>query len=154
MSPQQATHHLTRAWEKVTGEIATPEVISVLWGQWALETGRGRWMVDYNYAGLKGIAPDGGWAYWWTWEEAAGGPHRVRARFRNYDSAEQGAEDYVNLLWRLYPKAVQAAKRGDAGAFIGELVDGGFFTEIPRHYRRSVVSLAAEFRRDTRALRH
>lgn len=153
MSPQQATHHLMLAWEKVTGHEATLEIISVLWGQWALETGRGRWMVDYNYAGLKGVAPDGGWAYWWTWEETASGPHRVRARFRNYESADRGAEDYVGLLWRLYPKAVAAAREGNAAEFIEELVDGGFFTEIPKHYKRSVISLAAEFRRDTRALR-
>ncbi len=77
----------------------------------------------------------------------------MRARFRNYASADEGAHDYVNLLYRLYPQAVAAAKRGDAGSFITELVDGGFFTEIPKHYKRSVVSLAAEFRRESRALR-
>jgi flagellum-specific peptidoglycan hydrolase FlgJ len=153
MSPQQATHHLTRAWEKVAGQEATLEVISVFWAQWALETGRGRWMVDYNYAGLKGVSPDGGWAHWWTWEETPSGPQRVRAKFRNYDSAALGAEDYVSLLLRLYPKAVAAAREGNAAKFIDELVDGGFFTEIPKHYKRSVMSLAAEFRRDTRALR-
>lgn len=153
MSPQDATRHLAWAWEKVTGEPATAEVISVFWAQWALETGRGRWMVDYNFAGLKGRAPDGGWAHWWTWEEAKDGPRRVRAKFRNYASAEDGASDYVDMLLRRYPRAVAAARRGEAANFILELDHGGYFTEIPKHYLRSVISLAREFRREQRAAR-
>jgi len=149
MSPNDATRYLAQAWEHHTGERATEEVISVLWGQWALETGRGRWMVDYNYAGLKGRAPDGGTANWWTWEEADAGARRVRARFRSYEAPEHGALDYVEMLLRRYPKAVAAARRGDAVNFILELDHGGFFTERPEHYVRSVASLAREFRRDS-----
>jgi flagellar protein FlgJ len=153
MSPQEATLYLSFAWEQVTGEPASLELISVLWAQWALETGRGRWMVDYNYAGLKGRAPDGGLAHWWTWEETEKGPRRVRAKFRSYETAEEGARDYVELLWSRYPKAIAAAQRGDAISFVLELDDGGFFTERPKHYVGSVASLAAEFRRGHRAAR-
>ncbi|MCE7894873.1 MAG: hypothetical protein DYH12_35075 [Sorangiineae bacterium PRO1] len=152
MSPNDATRYLAQAWEHLTGERATEEVISVLWGQWALETGRGRWMVDYNYAGLKGRAPDGGTANWWTWEEADDGARRIRARFRSYEAPEHGALDYVEMLLRRYPKALAAARRGDAVNFIFELDHGGFFTERPEHYVRSVASLAREFRRDNYAV--
>ena len=151
MSPNDATRHLAQAWEHLTNERATEDVISVLWGQWALETGRGRWMVDYNYAGLKGRAPDGGTANWWTWEEPKDKKDRalrIRARFRSYEAPEHGALDYVDMLLRRYPKAVAAARRGDAVNFILELDHGGFFTERPEHYVRSVVSLTREFRRD------
>lgn len=151
MSPNDATRHLAQAWEHLTNETATEAVISVLWGQWALETGRGRWMVDYNYAGLKGRAPDGGTANWWTWEEPKDKKDRalrIRARFRSYEAPEHGALDYVEMLLRRYPKAVAAARRGDAVNFILELDHGGFFTERPEHYVRSVVSLAREFRQD------
>ena len=153
MTPQDATHHLAVAWEQVSGEPATVQVISVLWAQWALETGRGRWMVDYNYAGLKGRAPDGGIAHWWTWEETDDGPRRVRARFRSYETPQEGARDYVQLIWSRYPRAMAAARRGDAFAFVLELDQGGFFTERPGHYISSVSSLAIEFRRQHRAAR-
>ncbi|MBK7582023.1 MAG: glucosaminidase domain-containing protein [Myxococcales bacterium] len=148
MSPNDATRYLADAWERLSGERPTEEVISVLWGQWALETGRGRWMVDYNYAGLKGRAPDGGTANWYTWEEEEGGSRRIRSRFRSYEAPEHGALDYVEMLLRRYPKAAAAAKRGDALNYVLELDQGGFFTERPEHYIRSVVSLAREFRRD------
>jgi hypothetical protein len=153
MTPQDATHHLSVAWEEVSGEPATIELISVLWGQWALETGRGRWMVDHNYAGLKGRAPGGGVANWWTWEETDKGARRVRARFRCYETATDGARDYVQLLWSRYPRAITAARRGDAVSFVLELDQGGFFTERPKHYVASVASLAIEFRRVHRAAR-
>jgi hypothetical protein len=153
MSAQDATLHLTAAWEEATGEPATLEVISVLWGQWALETGRGRWMVDYNFAGLKGRAPDGGVAHWWTWEESDERARRVRGRFRSYETAHEGALDYVQLLLRLYPRAVKAAREGNASAFVLDLDHGGFFTDCPKHYVPSVVSLALEFRRQHRAAR-
>jgi len=147
MSPEDATRELASAWKRVTGEEATKQILSVLWAQWALETGRGRWMVDYNYAGLKGRAPDGGTGFWWTWEESKENPRRVRAQFRSYETAEHGALDYVSMLWVRYPKAITAARRGDAISFVLELDDGGFFTERPKHYVRSVASLALEFRR-------
>jgi flagellum-specific peptidoglycan hydrolase FlgJ len=147
MSAEEATKTLALAFERATGEEATKEVVSVLWGQWALETGRGRWMVDYNYAGLKGRAPDGGSAPWSTWEETDDGPRRVRSRFRAYESADHGAYDYVKLLSRRYPSAFAAARRGDANTFIDQLDKGGFFTERPEHYTRSVISLAREFLR-------
>jgi hypothetical protein len=153
MTAQDATLHLTAAWEEATGEPATLQVISVLWAQWALETGRGRWMVDYNYAGLKGRAPDGGAANWWTWEETDKGTRRIRARFRSYETASEGALDYVQLLLRLYPRAVKAAREGNASAFVLELEQGGFFTDCPKHYVPSVTSLALEFRRQHRAAR-
>ncbi len=147
MSAQEATKTLALAFERVTGEEATKEAVSVLWAQWALETGRGRWMVDYNYAGLKGRAPDGGSAPWSTWEETDDGPRRVRSRFRAYESADHGAYDYVKLLSRRYPRAFASARIGDAQTFIARLDKGGFFTERPEHYVRSVMSLAREFLR-------
>src|SRR5690606_15747615 len=106
-----------------------------------------------NYAGLKGRAPDGGLSHWWTWEETDEGARRVRARFRSYATPLEGALDYVNLIVDRYPRAAAAAREGNAFSFVLELDHGGFFTERPKHYVASVVSLAAEFRREHRATR-
>ena len=71
----------------------------------------------------------------------------MRSRFRAYESADHGAYDYVKMLARRYPAAFAAARRGDPQTFILRLDQGGFFTERPSHYVRSVISLAREFLR-------
>lgn len=147
MDPADAARHLGNAWEDVLSERASAKVVGVLWAQWALETGRGRWMVDYNFAGLKGRAPDGGSALWWTWEETEEGSRRVRSRFRAYATPEAGARDYIDMLRRRYPEAVDAARRGDAAGFIQALDRRGYFTEAPKAYGRAVLSLSREFMR-------
>ncbi len=147
MEPADAARHLAVAWEAVIGEPANARTVSVLWAQWALETGRGRWMMDYNFAGLKGRGPSGGSAMWWTWEETDDGPKRIRGRFRAYASPDEGAKDYVDMLKRRYPECIEAARRGDTPTFILTLERRGYFTEKPKAYGRAVGSLAREFMR-------
>lgn len=147
MEPGDAARHLAMAWEEVVGGRASAKIVSVLWAQWALETGRGRWMVDHNFAGLKGRAPGGGSAMWWTWEETDDGPKRIRGRFRAYSTPGEGARDYVEMLQRRYPECIEAARRGDTPTFILTLERRGYFTEKPDAYGRAVGSLAREFMR-------
>jgi hypothetical protein len=145
MEPADAARHLALAWEEVLDERPDSRAIAVLWAQWALETGRGRWMVDYNFAGLKGRAPGGGSALWWTWEETEAGPRRIRSRFRAYAKPEEGARDYIAMLARRYSDAISAARRGDTVGFMDVLERRGYFTEKPAAYSRALSSLAREF---------
>jgi hypothetical protein len=143
MEPTEAARALVVAWKQVHGTKPTGRVLSVLWAHWALETGRGRWMVDHNFAGLKGHAPDGGSALWWTWEHTDAGRRRVRTRFRAYPTFEAGARDYVETICR-HPQATAAARRGDATAFIEALDRRGYFDEKPSGYARAVEQIARE----------
>lgn len=146
MSPRAAAHHLARAWAEVTGSQATVETLSVLWAHWAHETGRGRRMVDYNFAGLKGRAPSGASSVWWTTERTGTETKRVRCRFRAYATAEEGARDYVRMLHARFDDAFAAAAAGDARGFVRGLGEDGFFTAAHWDYERSLRSLAFEFR--------
>lgn len=145
MQPEEAAQHLSDAWESVLGKPPSDEALALLWAQWALETGRGRWMVDFNFAGVKGKAPRGGSAVWWTSEGSDDDARRVRSRFRAYRSAEEGARDYIRMLKRRYPDAIQAARRGDAQRFVHALARRGYFTSEPDAYCRALSSLSRQF---------
>ncbi|HEY3594882.1 MAG TPA: hypothetical protein VGL13_13455, partial [Polyangiaceae bacterium] len=66
--------------------------------------------------------------------------------FRAYRSAAEGASDYVGLLAQRFPKALDAARRGDAADFVRQLKQGGYFTGSEESYTHSVVSLANQAR--------
>lgn len=143
LSGDQAASALRSAWTEVRGEPPRPETLSILVGQWAHETGRGASMLNYNFGGIKGTGPSGLSAAYTTREGWGESATRGVARFRAYGSAEEGARDYVSLLARRYPEAVQAAEQGDAAGFVHALKAGGYFTDNEAAYSKSVQSLAA-----------
>jgi hypothetical protein len=143
LSGDEAANALRAAWTEVRGQAPTPEALSILVGQWAHETGRGASMLNYNFGGLKGTGPSGLSASYVTHEGWGENAVRVVDRFRAYDSAEDGARDYVSLLARRYPDAVHAAERGDAPGFVHALKARGYFTDNEAAYSRSVQSLAS-----------
>jgi len=145
MGPRLAGETLAWAWHDVTGHRARAETVAVLWAHWALETGRGKQMVDFNFAGLKGRAPGGTSSLVWTRERTGDGKTRIRSRFRAYRSAEEGARDYVRTLHARFNGAFVAASEGDARGFAEALEDVGYFTEDPQAYRRAIESLAREY---------
>ena len=147
MAPETATRHLANAWHHVTGSPASEQTLSVLWAQWALETGRGQRMVGFNFAGLKGEGPDGISVLWWTREESPTGQSRVLCRFRAYATPEDGARDYVRVLRERFRAALAAAKHGDVKGFVQALARRGYFTDDAATYERSLSSLAREFMR-------
>lgn len=146
LSGEQAAAALRSAWTAVRGTPPSDETLSVLVGQWAHETGRGASMLNYNFGGIKGTGPSGLSIAASTREGFGAEQQRITARFRAYGSAEEGARDYVSLLARRYPDAVQAAEGGDARGFVQALKAGGYFTDDETAYANSVQSLAAHAR--------
>jgi hypothetical protein len=147
ISPRQASDALRHAYRAVLGREPSAAALSVLWAQWALETGRGRAMAGYNFGGLKGRSPDGGSALLATREGFGASERQTEARFRTYASPAAGARDYVKTLAERYPEALAAATTGDAHRFVAELGRAHYFTGDPHAYRRAVVSLTAEHQR-------
>ncbi len=145
LGPREAASALSRAWQDVLGEPPPPGSVGVLWAQWALETGRGQSMHGFNFGNIKGKGPGGRSTVLSTREGHGASEHRVRARFRAYDSVDEGARDYVRTLAEHYPGAIAAARRGNADGFVTALENGHYFTADPRAYRRGVSSLAREF---------
>lgn len=142
LSGSQAADAIEAAWQGTVGHPPSPGTLSILVGQWAHETGRGKAMLNYNFGGLKGTGPSGASTVYRTHEGAGANEIQTQDRFRAYDSAEQGASDYVSLLQRRYPDALQAAERGDAVGFVQALKSRGYFTGDEHAYTKSVASLA------------
>jgi hypothetical protein len=144
LSGGEAASALGGAWQRTFGEAPSTETLSILVGQWAHETGRGSAMLNHNFGGIKGCAPDGASTVYKTTEGSGASATHGPARFRAYGSAARGADDYVQLLQHRYPDAVSAARRGDPSGFVHALGAKGYFTGDPGQYLKSVSSLAQQ----------
>ena len=143
LAGDEAARALRAAWTEVRGTPPSDETLSILVGQWAHETGRGASMLNFNFGGIKGTGPSGLCASYNTHEGFGESAVRVVDQFRAYESAEEGARDYVGLLARRYPDAVGAAERGDVQGFVRGLKARGYFTDNEATYMKSVQSLAS-----------
>lgn len=135
LAAEAAREHLVAAYRAVTGRTPTAETTALLQAQWALETAGGRAMYGHNFGGIK--AAEGGAAFR-TREGHGAGEITTVARFRTYASAEAGALDYVALLARRYPGALEAANAGDLPRFASELASSGYYTASERSYRAAL----------------
>jgi len=132
-----AALELKRAWRKAKHQAPSPDAILILTAHWAHETHGGRSMFNFNFGGIKGHGPDG---LSCKREAHEGSGYRVRAlidRFRAYESAREGAEDYL----RKYPEAIEAAERGDVTEYVAALKRAGYFTGSETDYARSLSKL-------------
>jgi Mannosyl-glycoprotein endo-beta-N-acetylglucosaminidase len=145
LSPGQAQEALRAAWTQVHGEPPSDKTLALVTAQWAHETGNGASMYNYNFAGIKGSGPSGLSVAQRTREGHGASERRIVDNFRAYRSAEEGATDYVQLLARRFPEAVQGAKQGDPAAFVGGLKQRGYFTGDQGAYLRNVSSIASRY---------
>jgi len=143
LPPGEAAEHLLRAHERVLGKPVSVQGLSILWSQWAMETGRGKSMYGYNFGGIKATGSEPS-ASLRTWEGHGTERVRIRSRFRTYANPEQGAEDYISTLAERYPQALEAAHRGDASGFVRALKKSQYFTGDPMVYERAIGSLSRE----------
>ncbi|MGC4092292.1 MAG: glucosaminidase domain-containing protein [Polyangiaceae bacterium] len=138
----QASAALRAAWQSVTGEVPSEGTVRVLTAQWAHETGNGASMFNYNFGGIKGTGPSGLSVAQRTREGFGDTERTITDRFRAYQTAEEGATDYVRLLQKRFPEAVESARGGDPVGFVRGLKSRGYFTGDPAAYTRSVVALS------------
>lgn len=132
---------IARAEQRLTGGPARPGVVDLATAQACLETGSGRHMFNFNFGGIKGTGPSGMTASSATHEWEGGERVRTRARFRAYESLDEGAEDFLSLLHRRYAPAVDAAARGDVDGFAHALKAGGYFTGPEGRYANDLRGL-------------
>jgi len=145
LTPDQASSLIAGALERQTGEAPSKETVAILTAQWAHETGRGASMFNYNFAGIKGTSPAGLSVSQRTREGYGATERTITDNFRAYRTAEEGADDYVALLQRRFPAALDAAKAGDPAGTVRALKQASYFTGDEVAYTRSVTRMAQEF---------
>jgi hypothetical protein len=143
LTSDQASGAIRDALNRVTGEAPNEQTVALFTAQWAHETAHGTSMYNYNFGGIKGAGPTGLTVEQKTREGSGQTEHRVTDHFRAYDSAQDGANDYVKLLVQRYPEAVSAAQHGDSTGFVRGLKQRGYFTGDEGAYERSVRSISS-----------
>lgn len=98
-------------------------------------------MYNYNFGGIKGTGPSGLSVVQRTREGWGASERTIKDRFRAYSTPEEGAADFVGLLAKRYPAALEAAERGDTHGFVRALKARGYFTGNEHAYIRSVDGL-------------
>ncbi len=142
LTAAQAQQALARAFTQTTGETPSPRTLAILTAQWAHETGNGASMYNYNFGGIKGRGPSGLSVAQRTREGWGANERQIVDRFRAYVDADQGALDYVQLLQRRFPAALEAARQGNPEGFVRQLKARGYFTGSEQAYARSIGTLA------------
>jgi flagellar rod assembly protein/muramidase FlgJ len=125
--------------------------------QAALETGWGRHLASgtggrssHNYFGVKsGTQWQGATATATTTEYDGAAASRVAQSFRNYQSVQQGVDDYVSLLQSRGSYRSALGSGSNAGAFAGALARGGYATD-PEYVHKLMATTASV--RSVRAL--
>jgi len=143
LTPDQASGAIRDALNRVTGEAPNEQTVALFTAQWAHETAHGTSMYNFNFGGIKGAGPTGLTVEQKTREGSGQTERRVTDHFRAYESAQDGATDYVKLLVQRYPEAVSAAQRGDSSGFVRGLKQRGYFTGDEGAYERSVRSISS-----------
>ena len=142
LSGTQASEAIRTAYTHVMGEPPSRGTLAILTSQWALETGHGKSMYNFNFAGIKGRGPEGMTAVLGTREGYGANTVHIKDGFRAYTSAEAGAKDYISLLQRKYGAALEAAKAEQPERFAQELKVAGYYTGDPALYAKGVTQLA------------
>lgn len=119
MTGEQAAGYMRRAWQQLhNGQNPPNGALEVLLAQWALETGRGRRMLNFNFGGIKAVGAGLRTRYGTTeGDRVAGTARRYTLWFQAYGNADEGARHFVRML-------TQGMHRGAFAAYMQEIAKG------------------------------
>ncbi len=144
LTMDEASSSLSNAFQKLTGNVPSRDTLRILTAQWAHETGGGKSMLNYNFGGIKGTGPTGLSIAAKTHEGYGDSEVTIRDHFRAYESADDGATDYVSLLRRRFPVAFGEAEKGNLQGFATGLKDAGYYTDSVENYQRGLERWAGD----------
>lgn len=139
ISPRLAASSLVAGYRDVTGQKPTSPVLGLLLAQWALETGNGRSVHNFNYGNKKSSAEDIFHVFFRCHEIVNGkkvyyDPPHPTCKFAAYTDAKEGAVAYVKLLKRR-PHWWKGLHTGTVDGFTAGLATRpAFFTADPAKY--------------------
>lgn len=155
MTGEQAAGYMRRAWQQLhNGQNPPNGALEVLLAQWALETGRGNRMLNYNFGGIKSVGAGFRTRYGTTeGDRVAGTATRQRLWFQAYGNADEGARHFVRMLTQgmhrgafgAYMQEIGRGNRSTAGSIYAQrLKSTGYYTGNMEDYARNVQGLLPE----------
>lgn len=147
---------ILEAWSSTPFALPSIAALSVLWGQFALETARGKACFNWNLGNIKSVEGDGrDWCVLHTFEFINGQRVEMDDRFRSFPTLLEGARDYLAFLSRAsYADPWSFVLAGDPEGFARALKRKGYYTASAEDYARGLKSLATEFTRISDAAPH
>jgi hypothetical protein len=126
-------------------------LLALIW----VETGRGH-VVNNNVGNITASDAWPGGAWRPPWFAPSTDPHlaELHARmlagqapsaFRAYDSLPEGFADFARVLQHTFPSVLEAARTGDAAAFVSALHDSRYSTDYNARHIPTFRDLAAHF---------
>lgn len=152
LSIEEITYALKEGWFLNFNYYPTKEQLAVLWAQACLETGRGKFLRNYNFGNIKRTKDHMYCQY--ECSEIINGkeykyvPPHPETSFNAYPSAVEGAKEYIQFLIqrKRYLPAWEQVLKGDPVAYCAELKKAGYFTADLNRYTKGVVALCDEFK--------
>jgi hypothetical protein len=126
---------MSNAWTEAVGVEPTDMSVLTLMAQWALETGNGASMYNFNVGNFKSAgsngSPAGSYFPLPTTENIGGVTQHVTANFASYDSLAAGVKAYLQAMHGHFGSAWPDVLTGDLDAFAQHLYDKHYYTGIP-----------------------
>jgi hypothetical protein len=151
LDADQAAQAISAAYERIEGSKPKPKILRLLLGQWALETGNGKFIHNFNYGNVKATANTPLVQYFRCSEILDGreqffdppDPHCAFAAYRN---ADDGAEAFIKTL-KHRPNWWNGLQTGTAEGFVEGLSTQpmAYFTANPDKYRDVLVERADNY---------
>jgi hypothetical protein len=140
------------SWIALFGEHPSPESICVLLAQWALETGRGKSMWNFNFGNVKSHQKDGDWCFFRCNEIIKGKvvwfePDHPACAFRAYSTLQQGSDAYMHKLYTTFSRAWPSVIAGNPTEFSKRLKANKYYTASEEKYTETLCALYREFMR-------
>lgn len=142
---ETAGRTLSLAYQRVTGFKPTAKVLSLLLGQWALETGNGSAVHNYNFGNIKHSSAETLFQTFNAGENVDGQSVVTPQKFAAYRSVEDGAVAFIKTL-KAKPHWWAGLKTGNAEKFVRGLATAPkYFTADPTAYLKTLENRAANY---------
>jgi peptidoglycan hydrolase-like protein with peptidoglycan-binding domain len=146
----QVYNALRAAWRRRFNSDPAHRSLLLLLAQWAFETDHGRSCWNYNIGNAKSRGKTGLWTHYRCSEIINGkeewfDPPHPQTRFRAFESLEDGAADYLQMMRTVFDLAWPELIAGNAPAFVAQLRAEDYFTASLAKYTAGIVSLVKMF---------
>lgn len=151
VSPLEMFSALKKAWKNKFNNDPKKESLVVILAQWALETGRGKFMHNYNCGNVKATSAWTGDYTYFACNEIINGkivwfyPDDPGCKFRAFNSLDEGVASYLDILYGRFGGAWPAVISGNVSDFVHLLKKQRYFTANEESYRKTSQSLFDEF---------
>lgn len=161
-SHQDLVKSLILVWRKLYGEIPNKKQIGVIFAQWSIETGQGKYCWNNNignvkYTPSKNTSEDDNKQYMMlnnVWEIIDGKkviyqPPHAATWFRSFPSLDEGVEFHINFLKnKRYKTAWKAVEEGDPAKFAHLLKESNYYTAPESDYIKNMNFYFNRFMKD------